>query len=76
MPRPPNDDLVRSWKINLGATTAGKVEALLFDPILGKPRYAARKYIVERLLENWLTYIETGHTLPLPTLDEVRNARP
>ena len=58
MPRKPNPDLIRAWKTNLPATLAGKVEYLLHDPIHNKARYAARGYLIERLLNVWLARIE------------------
>lgn len=74
MPRGTHEDLVRQWKINLAATTAGKVEHLTFDTIHGKPHYGARAFLINRLLECWLARIQNEPEIPLPTLEEVRNA--
>lgn len=77
MPRKPNPDLTRPWKLNLPATLAGKVEYLLHDPIHQKARYGVRGYLIERLLNCWLASVEGNHeeAAKLPTLDEVRNAK-
>ena len=60
MPRPPNADLIKPWKINLPATLAGKIEYLLLDPIHQRPRYATRGFLIERLLSAWLSRIEVN----------------
>lgn len=74
MARPPNPDLIKPWKINLPATTAGSVEHLLFDPIHNRPRYGARAILIDRLLLCWLESVAGRPQPRLPTLDEVRNA--
>lgn len=74
MARPPNEDLIKPWKINLPATTAGCVEHLLFDPIHNRPRYGVRAKLVDALLLRWLAYVQGNPISPMPTLDEVRNA--
>lgn len=58
MPRKPNPDLIKPWKVNLPATLAGKIEYLLLDPIHQKPRYASRGLLIKRLLESWLSRLE------------------
>lgn len=75
MPRKANDDLIKPWKINLPATLAGKIEYTLHDPIHNAPRYGARGYLVERLLEHWLAHITGEPKPPLPSLEEVRSVR-
>lgn len=67
MPRPPNPDLIKPWKTNLPATLAGKIEYLLHDPIHNRPRYAARGFLIEQLLNVWLAKIEST-TPDLPTI--------
>lgn len=67
MPRPPNPDLIKPWKTNLPATLAGKIEYLLHDPIHNRPRYAARGFLIERLLNVWLATIE-GDKPNLPSV--------
>lgn len=54
MPRRPNNEMRTEWKISLPATLAGQIEMLLLDPITGKPRYGARRQLIEGLLTEWL----------------------
>lgn len=71
MARPVNDDLIKQWKLTLPATTAGTVEHLLMDQVLGKPKYSARADLTTALL-NWWIARETGRELPpIPTAAEL-----
>lgn len=58
MPRKASADLTKPWKVNLPATLAGKIEFLLLDPVHQKPLYAARGFLLERLLISWLSRVE------------------
>lgn len=72
MGRPVSDDLLKSWKVVLPATLAGRIEYMLRDPVLGKPLYGARKKLIEASLE-WFIARECGSPLPhIPTLEELR----
>lgn len=75
MPRKPNPDMIKPWKVNLPATLAGKIEYLLHDPIHNQPRYGARGFLIERLLDHWLAHVTGDPKPPLPSLDEIRNVR-
>lgn len=74
MPRPPNDDLTKPWKVNMPATLAGKVEYLLLDPIHQKPMYGARGELIASLLEFWLSREEGRPPTHIPSLMELRGA--
>jgi hypothetical protein len=54
MPRSPNPEPYKPWKITLPATLAGRIEFIFLDPIHGKPRYGARNELLTRLLSQWL----------------------
>jgi len=73
---PRSDELVKNWKCPLGAELAGKVEFALTDPITKKPRYGARKVLLEGLLEFWLAK-ESGvppEQLPeIPSIEYLRS---
>jgi hypothetical protein len=72
MARPFNNDLTKAWKLHVPATIAGKVEYKLFDPILGRPHYAARSHLLVALLEYWLAR-EEGRELPrIPYSEELK----
>ncbi len=72
MGRPVSDDLLKSWKIVLPATLAGRIEYMLIDPVLGKPLYGARGKLITASLE-WFIARESGQPLPpIPTLEELR----
>lgn len=75
MSRPFNPDLSVPWKINLPATTAGKVEYALLDPVHSKPIYGSRNQLLKALLEWWLAR-EAGQPLPpVPTILELRERK-
>jgi hypothetical protein len=61
MPRKTSPDLTIPWKIQLDAGVAGAVEHQLLDKVHGKPKYAARKQLIEQLLRGWLA---TGAGVP------------
>lgn len=54
MPRKPNPDLSKPWKVVLPATLAGSVEFELLDPVTKKPRYGERSRLIAALLNEWL----------------------
>ena len=69
-------ELLRDWKIPVPATTAGKIEMVLGDPITGVPKYGARTKLIASLLEHWLDTV-AGKPLaersPLPSVEELRS---
>lgn len=73
MARPFNPDLYTPWKINIPATTAGKVEFALLDPVHQKPIYGSRNKLITALLEHWLAR-EAGRSElpPVPTITQLR----
>jgi hypothetical protein len=42
------------WKVYLDATLAARVEMLLWDATLQKPKYSERSKLIEALLTEWL----------------------
>ncbi len=54
MPRPRNP--VRTVEINISIPQdlAAAMDALLWDPVLQKPRYGARSSLVSELITNWV----------------------
>ena len=74
MARPVNDDLIKQWKITLPATLAGTVEHLLFDEVLGKPKYAARAKLIEKCLEAWVDRELGRAAVIVPTADELKRS--
>lgn len=74
MGRPVNDDLIRSWKVCLPATLAGATEHLLWDRIHNKPLYGAKAKLLTLLLERWHDHIAGRPPLPLPSIEDIRNA--
>ena len=72
MPRNPNADLLKPWKIAMPATLAGRIEYALLDRITGKPKYGARNALIAALLERWLAE-QVGNDIPhVPSLEELR----
>lgn len=71
MSRPPNPDLSIAWKIHLPATTAGKTEFMLLDPIHNKPKYGARNKLIAALLERWIAEQERRPVPDVPTQTEL-----
>lgn len=67
-------DLIKSWKINIPATLAGRVEYMLISPVHQRPIYGARARLIEKLLEHWVA-VESGNPEPppLPTLEQLRS---
>jgi hypothetical protein len=47
-------DQTIGWKVRLNATLAARINLALWDPILKKPRYGARRELIEGLLQEWL----------------------
>lgn len=68
--RRPNPEPSKTWKIHVKATTAGRVEAILFDPVKGKPTYGSRGELVNNLLERWIA----EQTAPQLVASEIQNA--
>lgn len=71
MPRRPNADLSKDWKIVLPATLAGAVEFQLLDVNTGKPRYGERSRLIGYLLNNWLASRGTKLPLDEPPSDDL-----
>ena len=75
MPRPMNNDLFVRWKILIPATLAGRVEAMLTDPVHMKPIYGSRAKLIAAFLERWIAE-QTGTPPeglpPVPSLVELR----
>lgn len=72
-----NPELMKKWKIPIPATTAGRVELALMDPLTREPRYGARSRLSEALFEHWLDMIAGkpyDERRPIPTLEELRSA--
>lgn len=70
---PRSDELLKPWKIAISAELAGKVEFVTTDPLTRRPKYGARKLLVESLLSWWLAR-EAGDPLPdLPTIEQLRS---
>jgi hypothetical protein len=73
---PRSDELLKPWKCAISAEIAGQVEFALTDPITKKPKYGARKQLLEALLGFWLAR-EAG--LPadqypaIPSLEQLRS---
>ena len=44
---------MKSWKIHLPATLAGRIEMHLADPLYNKPVYGARSELIIQLLSEW-----------------------
>jgi hypothetical protein len=42
------------WNVRLDATLAARVEMAMWDPLLRKPKYGTRKWLIEHLLTKWL----------------------
>jgi len=75
MPRPVNPDMSKPWKLSMPATTAGRVEFALLDPIHSKPIYGARVKLINELLEWWLAR-ESGTPLDrLPHVSSISEFR-
>lgn len=72
MPRRVNPDLIKPWKVSLPATTAGRVEFVLLDPVHRLPIYGARRKLIDILLNMWLDRIAGKETRDFPSLDEIR----
>lgn len=71
--RRPDRDLIVKWKVNIPATTAGRVELMLLDPVLNKPIYAARSKLIEALLENWIAQQSGSEPTHIPSVEELRS---
>lgn len=60
------------------ATLAGRIEAMLLDPIHAKPIYGRRGALIIGLLEHWVA-LEAGKSgpelPPIPTLEQLRNVQ-
>lgn len=46
--------------VSLPTSLNAKVELLLYDPILQKPRYGARSDLIEQLLREWVAKQQQG----------------
>lgn len=68
MPRRPNTELTREWKLHISATLAGAVEFELLDPITERARYGSRSVLVQALLINWLAERHGRKARPLNEL--------
>lgn len=42
------------WIVNIPTSLSAKVELLLYDPMLQKPKYGAKSGLVQQLLREWL----------------------
>lgn len=73
MPRRPNPDLIKPWKVSLPATTAGRVEYVLLDPVHRIPLYGARGKLIDILLNMWLDKVSGREPRDFPSLDEIRS---
>lgn len=73
---PRSEELLKPWKCAISAEIAGTVEFALTDPVTKKPRYGARKKLLEGLLSWWLAR-ESGTSsdqLPdVPSLEQLRS---
>lgn len=68
------EEFTKEWKVRLSATTAGKIEHILFDTINQKPIYGARGKLIETLCNIWLDSLVPGRPVrSLPSLEEVRD---
>jgi len=45
------------WRINVPESVAAKVELMLFDPLKGEIKYAARSDLITKLLVQWLASV-------------------
>jgi len=59
------------WKLSPPADIAGKIEHMLFDHALGKPRYGARNRLIASLLEAWIDQEEGRVPRRVPTLEDL-----
>lgn len=75
MPRKPNDDLSRSWKINMPAPLAGYVENKLWDKITNKPSYSARAKLCKALFTLWIAREEGRPDPHIPSSLELLGGR-
>lgn len=73
---PRNDELLKPWKCAISADIAGQVEFALTDPITNKPRYGARKRLLESLLGYWLARearVPDDQLPDIPSLEQLRS---
>jgi hypothetical protein len=42
------------WKVRINAALAARVDIALWDPVLRKPKFGARRELIESLLQEWL----------------------
>lgn len=49
----PGDPTI-GWKVRISAVLAARVDLALWDKTLQKPRYGARRELIEGLLQEWL----------------------
>lgn len=60
--RPRKHEYQIDWKLQIDAPVAARVEQLLWDSALGKPRYGARNQLINELLREWLDRQDTALT--------------
>ena len=66
MPRNRNPVRPQEWKICIPADLSARVDLLLWDPVLNKPKYGSRAAIITQLLTRWCDEEEAS----LPTYEE------
>lgn len=52
--RRPAADPPVEWYTSIPGSLAAKVELLLFDPVLNKPKYGGRSGLIQFLLRKWV----------------------
>jgi len=58
--RTPRGDSPVRWVIWLPGELAAKVELLLYDPVLQRPRYGMKSEVCRQALELWLERVQGG----------------
>lgn len=53
----PRGDLCVDWKLRLSLPVAAALEQITMDPTTGKPRYGARRRLLESLINRYLKEI-------------------
>lgn len=62
------------FKVSLPAALAAEIDLMFQDPLTNRPKYGARAKLVTALMQRWLAEQRGEPVVPVPSLEELRDA--